>query len=186
MRTDVLIRTVLACLTCLAVPVAAADPVDVESVGELTSSERVYAVPKPVGPVRVSFTAGDGKAAPPTLTIACDLFRAAVPAAALADLPRPQWGEARLVYSMTSYDPATKATVDRPYVYVAVPVHGPPDRRWQDTVVTFHVDDKGRFERRIKRLLRDPRVNVIRLVWEPWPVGRDVDPDQLLNAAAGR
>ena len=146
----------------------------------LAKADNVYATPKPLGQLRVVYTAAKD-AGDAGLSVECDLFRAAVPAAGLADLPRPAWDRFTVAYSLTNYE-GGKWT-DRPYVYVMVPLYGPAGQAWEQTWVTYNFDADGKPVRRIKRFIPDPAGKFIRSVWKEWEIGSGVSAEALLEAA---
>jgi hypothetical protein len=60
----------------------------------LTRSDKEYAAPKPLGSIRVVYTA-PAKGAKASLLIKSDLFEITVPAEGLTDLPRADWERTR-------------------------------------------------------------------------------------------
>ena len=98
-----------------------------------------------------------------------------------------------MYFSLTSYDVDTRQWVDRPYVYVLVPLLGPAGaENWQQTWVTFHFTPKGFTDRKLKRSIdmgpsaADPRSNTIRTIWADWPIGKGVTAAEALKAAEAK
>jgi hypothetical protein len=145
--------------------------------------EKVYSIPKPVGMLRISYSARSDRE-PERLSLECELFKAAVPAEGLADLPRPDWEGCRIAYSMTSYDTEKRQFVDRPYIYIKVAVHGPRGETWERTWVHFHFDHDGRLQRKLLRHV--PRDGYIRVLSEHWPIGSRASAGEVLKAAEDR
>jgi hypothetical protein len=137
-----------------------------DSIAPLSRVEKDYNAPPPIGTIRVAYRAAAGDR-PASLGVACDAMRCDVPAAGLVDLPRPDFGGLVAAYSTTSFE--NGRWTDRPYVYVSVPLHGPPGGSWTQTWATFHVDADGRLTRRIKRFV--PGANAVDVIWKEWPIG---------------
>ncbi len=148
-----------------------------DMIAPLAKVEKVYAAPKPLGPLRVTYV-GANREKEPALTIECNLFHGSVPAKGLTDLPRPDWERFFTAYSLTSYE--SGKWTDRPYVYVQVPLLGPVGKPWEQTWVTFHFDANGKLVRRVKRFA--PATNFIRVVWKEWKIGSGVSAEALLES----
>lgn len=140
----------------------------------------VYEAPDPIGDITLVY---DGRQENATLRLACDLFESAVPHEALADLPRPNWNEIEVRFSLTSYD-ERRQLVERPYLYIQVPLFGPSGESWQQTWVTLHFDHNGKFEKRALRRIVELDENMSRHFWPDWPVEGDKTAQQVLEAAA--
>jgi hypothetical protein len=159
---------------------AASASAHVDMIAPLAKVEKEYAAPKPLGRLRVTYSAPEaGKE--PSLAVECDLFRASVQARGLADLPRPDWECFFTAYSLTSFD-SGKLT-ERPYVYVQVPLSSPAGKPWQQTWATFDFDADGKLIRRIKRGISSEATKGIRVVWKEWEIGSGVSADALLESA---
>lgn len=117
------------------------------------------------------------------MTVECDLFKAAAPADALVDLPRPDWSGLVMYYSLTSFDTAARRFVARPYLYIQVPLLGPPGQQpWERTWVTFHFEPEKLFVKRaLERFVAagTPERPMIRSIWKDWPIGMTAE--QLLT-----
>jgi hypothetical protein len=149
-------------------------------IAPLAKVEKVYAAAKPLGRLRVTYS-GAERDKEPGLTVECEMFRVSVPAQGLADLPRPDWESFVAAYSLTSYQAGK--WIDRPYVYVQVPLNGPVGKAWEQTWVTFHLDADGKLTRRIKRFIPDQGTNSIRVVWKEWAIGSGVSAEAVLESA---
>lgn len=161
-----------------------------DMIAPLTRVEKVYQAPKPLGEMKVIYTAGrDAVAADeergiaaeaavkPGLTIACDLFESSVPGELLEDLPRPDWNGLYAAFSLTNFSRTRGEWVDEPYVYITVRLHGPVGESWEQTWATFHFDHNGQLERRIKRFVPvpNPRIKSTLVIWEAWPAGTEAE-----------
>ncbi len=151
-----------------------------DMIAPLAKVEKVYATPKPLGQLRVTYS-GAERGKEPGLAVECELFRGSVPARGLSDVPRPDWERSLAAYSLTSYE--SGKWTDRPYVYVQVPLSGPVGKAWEQTWVTFHFDADGKLSRRIKRFIRNEATNSIRVVWKEWEIGSGVSAEALLESA---
>ena len=152
-----------------------------DTIAPLSKVEKVYAAPKPLGELRVTYSgAGRGKG-PGRLAVGCDAFRGDVPAEGLSDLPRPDWERFFAAYSLTSYERGK--WTGRPYVYVQVPLNGPAGEAWERTWVTFHFGAGGKPIRRIKRFIPDEATNSVRVLWKDWKIGSGVSAERLLGSA---
>ena len=160
---------------------AAVLPAHEDRIGPLVQVQKVSAVPKPIGRTTLTWDAGAGETPAPSLKLQCDLFAAAVPANGLADLPRPDFNPMHVAWSLTSFGPERK-WVDRPYLYVVIPLHGPAGQAWEQTWVTFHFDDKGAMTRKFKRFVRAGE-NSVSVFWKDWPVGGGVSAEDLYKAS---
>ena len=149
-------------------------------IAPLAKVEKVYAAAKPLGQLRVTYS-GAERDKGPGLAVECELFRVSVPAKGLADLPRPDWESFFAAYSLTSYQ--SGKWIDRPYVYVQVPLNGPAGRAWERTWVTFHFDADGKLVRRIKRFISDRGTNSTRVIWKEWAIGSGVSAEAVLESA---
>ena len=145
--------------------------------------QRVYELAGPLGTTRLQYTGRPG-GEPIGLTLATDLFNAQVPGSALASLPRPDWQAMVLAYSNVSFDEETHGFVDRPYVYLRVPLFGPSGREvWEDTWVDLHFDHNGQLTRWLRVDVR--RRGTTRTLREEWPLGSDVTAAELRETLRG-
>lgn len=127
--------------------------------------EKMYEHHDAVGRMKVVLTRdGDRE----KLEVDCRLFSAVVPSQGLADLPRPDWG---------ALGAFTGGSGEDRYVYVSVPLFGPPGEAWEQTWVTFHFDSRGKLTRKIKRFEPETTVNgvkFIRVLWKEWTIGAGI------------
>ena len=143
----------------------------------------IYEAPDPIGDIELIY---DAREENPTLRVDCDLFDTAVPQKALADLPRPNWNQLEVRYSLTSYDAEQQRIVNQPYLYIQVPLFGPPGESWQQTWVTFHFDHNGIFEKRALRRTVELEENASRHYWPDWPVEGEKTANQVLKDTTDR
>lgn len=151
-----------------------------DMIAPLVKVEKVYATPKPLGPLRIAYADSEG-GKPQTLLVKCDLFGRSIPAEGLLDLPRPDWSLLSAAYSLTSFE--SGKWVERPYLYLVVPLHGPAGESWEQTWATFHFDANGKLTRKIKRFVPMSSPNAIRVLWEDWGIGSNVSAKSVLEAA---
>jgi hypothetical protein len=151
-----------------------------------------YVVEKPLGTVRVTYAAATQPGDKPSLRVECDAFKGEVPAEGLEDLPRPDWGKAEMFYALTDYDLDADKFVDRPYIYVKVPILGPGPETWDRTWVTFHFKPTQGFAgRMIKRfldavLLADGKTTSTRELWVDWAIGKSVSAAEAIKQGEAR
>jgi hypothetical protein len=167
-----------------------------DMIGPLVRVEKVYDAPAPIGRITVKFDATNADAA--TLELTSALFRASLPPNALRNLPRPNWDGLAVPYSLTSYDVETRQWVNRPYLYITLPVYGPAGRTWPSTSVQFSFDEKGGLkERRLKQHVpvKDGRprpdlppadTDFLHTLYEPWPVEGTESAEEVLSRALRR
>lgn len=151
-----------------------------DQIAPLAKVEKTYAAPRPLGTLTATWMAKQS-GENPSLVVACDLFRVNVPVKGLVDLPRPDWGNFTVAYSLTSYEAGK--WVERPYVYLSVLLHGPAGQTWRQTWATFHFDADGKLVRQIKRFIPDEATNSISVVWKEWPIGKGVSATTVLESA---
>ena len=149
-----------------------------EDIASVTKVETTYDTPKPLGQLKVMYAAAKGETKA-TLKVECDLFKGEVNAKELEDLPRANWDTMEMLYSLTSYDVESKTFVERPYVYVKVPLWGPPGGdMWQRTWVEYHFDDKGACVRKLRRDVpgrSNNGLNIVRVIGVEWPAGKGAE-----------
>src|SRR5688572_20008179 len=69
-----------------------------DSTAPLASVEKVYEAPGPLGRIKSVYSASDRTS--PILKIECNLFNGTVPSEGLTDLPRPDWSQFTVAYSL--------------------------------------------------------------------------------------
>lgn len=127
-------------------------------IGPLIIVEKVYGTPEPIGRITVRYDGSDAEK--PTLTLSSNLFQIKLPPHLLLNLPSPDWDNMRVPWSMTSFDLETKKFVNRPYLYISVPLRGVKGEFWISASVQFFFDKQGLLkERHLRRdvLLKDIR-----------------------------
>lgn len=147
-------------------------------IAPLLKVEKVYAAPKPLGELRAVYArSDDGKEQ--ALLVECGLFRRSIPANGLVDLPRPDWSSFHVSFSLTSFE--SGKTVDRPYLNLVVPLHGPAGQSWEQTWATFHFDADGKLTRRLKRIIPLATPNSVDVLWKEWAIGSGLSAEALLE-----
>jgi len=151
-----------------------------DMIAPLVKVEKVYAAPKPIGHLRVVYTCSEvGK--PRILLLECDLFRRTAPVDGLTDPPRPDWDRFGAASSATSFEDGK--WIDRPYLYLIVPLNGPRGENWDQTWATFHFNAEGKLTRKIKRFIPlPPPQDTVDMVWEDWEIGSGQSAQSVIEA----
>ena len=165
----------------------------VDKVGPLVVIQKIYEVDDPIGRITIRYDCSDPKH--PMLEIRSNLFQAALPSSAILNLPGPDWAGMMAPYSMVSFDSALKRFVDRPYLYLLVPLRGPPGNSWSRATVRFFFDDQGKLKERqlhwqvgIKDGKHRPELpaescDVIDTILATWPIDSQETAESALSRA---
>ena len=152
-----------------------------DQIAAIAKVEKVFLTPDPIGLLTATYT-GPQASDSQGLAIKCDLFDVNVPAVGIADLPRPDWNNFSVAYSLTSFNKSA-GWVNEPYLYLSVVLHGPAGKSWQQTWATFHLDAAGSLTRRIKRFVTHSSPDYIQVIWEDWPIGSEQSAESIMEQA---
>lgn len=168
---------------------AVSAPAHIDRQGQLLSIEKIYEAPAPIGRITLKYDGTDKDT--PTLQVTSNLFRSKIPPQALTNLPRPYWDAISALYSLISTDPATGKSIDRPYLYISVPLHRPLGKSEQGAQVLFFFDEEGNLkERRLSQTIpaqitntENMKIDVAYVLYENWPITSKETAEQVLTKA---
>lgn len=167
-----------------------------DTIGPLIIVEKVYGTPDPIGRIVVRYDGSD--AAKPTLTLSSNLFRVELPPQALLNLPRPDWDNMCVPWSMTSMNRQTGERVQQPYLYISVPLHGPQGKTWIRANVLFFFDQQGLLKERQLQMyiaIKDKKwlvdlpiseADVIGTLVEEWPLTSTETAEEVLTRSLAK
>lgn len=157
--------------------------------GQLLSIGKIYDAPSPIGRITLKYDGTDNDT--PKLQVTSNLFRSKIPPQALRNLPRPYWDAISALYSLISVDSATGKWIDRPYLYISVPLHRPLGKSEQGAQVLFFFDEEGNLkERRLRQTIHAQvtnkekrKINMGYVLYENWPITSNETAEQVLTKA---
>ena len=177
MRTQLLL---ILCLGCA--PFAGRAWAHRDRIPSLLVVEKVYAADAPLGHIAVRYDGTDE--ANPKLNLRTELFRSAVPTKMLRALSRPDWERLSLFYSLTSFEPKTGKLVERPYLYLAVPLRGPTGKSAPKVYIELHFRSDGKLSKRTLRAKFSPvRSDGTETIYQDWPLNSAESSDAVLDRA---